>query len=146
MQRVAGQRLARHGLTAVWAPSLTREAIFTALEQHRCYGTTGARLWLDFRAGDRPMGSVLVPGQATDLTLEVRGTAPLARVTVLGQDAEPAAVFEPRTEEFATTITVRPPADRESFYLVWVEQTDGARGILVADLLPSAPLISARAP
>jgi hypothetical protein len=123
VQRVAGQRLARHGLTAVWAPSLTRDAIFAALENHRCYGTTGPRILLDFRAGERPMGSVLPPAPI-ELGLEVHGTAPLARVTLLGQAPEPVAVFTPQSDSFATTITVEPAADRESFYLVWVQQSD----------------------
>jgi hypothetical protein len=124
VQRVAGVRLARHGLTAVWAPALTREAIFAALENHRCYGTTGARILLDFRAGEHPMGSVLAPGAPVELSLDVVGTAPLARITLLTAETEPAAVFSPHTEAFATRITVQPPTDRETFYLVWVQQAD----------------------
>ncbi|MBC7289586.1 MAG: DUF3604 domain-containing protein, partial [Armatimonadetes bacterium] len=38
------------GLTAVWATELTREAIWDALWNRRCYGTTGARIFLEFTA------------------------------------------------------------------------------------------------
>ena len=45
------------GLAAVRAPELTREAVFDALYARRTYGTTGARILLDFRVNDAPMGS-----------------------------------------------------------------------------------------
>jgi len=45
------------GLAAVSAPELTREAIFDGLHARRTYGTTGARILLDFRVNDAPMGS-----------------------------------------------------------------------------------------
>ena len=45
------------GLAAIRAPALTREAIFDALHARQTYGTTGARILLDFRVNDAPMGS-----------------------------------------------------------------------------------------
>ena len=36
------------GVMAVYAPELTREAVFDAIRQRRTYGTTGCRLLLDF--------------------------------------------------------------------------------------------------
>ncbi|MBL8028615.1 MAG: CehA/McbA family metallohydrolase [Fibrobacteres bacterium] len=47
------------GLTAVFADSLSRESIFDALQNRRCYATTGARIELDFRVNGNLMGSVL---------------------------------------------------------------------------------------
>ena len=46
------------GLTCVYAPDLTREAVFEALRERRCYGTTGPRINMRFTAGDYFMGSV----------------------------------------------------------------------------------------
>jgi hypothetical protein len=43
------------GLAAVWAAELTREAVFDALYARRCYGTTGARILLDFRLNGEPI-------------------------------------------------------------------------------------------
>ena len=52
------------GLTAVLATSLTREAIWEALHARRCYATQGQRTLLQFTLDDRPMGSVIAPGEA----------------------------------------------------------------------------------
>lgn len=48
--------LPHNGLAAVFAPELTREAIFDALKARRCYGTTGARIMLEFSAASAQMG------------------------------------------------------------------------------------------
>lgn len=47
------------GLTAVVAPELTREAVFEALYNRYCYGSTGARILLSFTLNGHPMGSEL---------------------------------------------------------------------------------------
>lgn len=46
------------GLTCVYAPELTREAVFEALRERRCYGTSGQRINLRFSVGEHFMGSV----------------------------------------------------------------------------------------
>ncbi len=54
------------GLTCVLAPELTRDAVFDALRERRCYGTTGPRIDLSFEIDGQPMGSVLeVDGDVT---------------------------------------------------------------------------------
>ncbi len=45
------------GLTAVFAEKLTREAIWDALYQKKCYATTGNRSLLQFSVNDHMMGS-----------------------------------------------------------------------------------------
>jgi hypothetical protein len=74
----AGQFGIANGLTCVLAERLTRDAIFTALKQRRCYGTTGARIDLDFAINGQPMGSVLDCGRsAAGVFASVRGTGPI---------------------------------------------------------------------
>src|SRR5690606_35344780 len=69
------------GLTCVLAEDLTREAIFAALRQRRCYGTTGARMHLDFTVDDRPMGEVIrAAGDEVRVTARVRGVGPVERL------------------------------------------------------------------
>lgn len=68
----------QNGLTCVLSPTLTRDAVFDALKQRHCYGTTGARILLDFAANDQLMGSVIA-NQQTEVVFnsQVVGTAPL---------------------------------------------------------------------
>jgi hypothetical protein len=47
------------GITAVFAPELTREALWDALHERCCYATTARRILLDVRMGEHMMGSDL---------------------------------------------------------------------------------------
>ncbi len=67
------------GLTCVLAPELTRPAIFSALRERRCYGTTGARIDLDFTVDGDSMGAVISRPRGV-ARFSVRGTAPLESV------------------------------------------------------------------
>lgn len=76
----------RGGLVAVYARELTREAIFDALWERRCYGTSGARILLQFGLNQAQMGQeVCSEGdrQQRHLRVEVAGTAPIAEVVVV---------------------------------------------------------------
>ncbi|MEM7112177.1 MAG: DUF3604 domain-containing protein [Chloroflexota bacterium] len=67
-----------NGLTCVLAEELSREAIFTALKNRRCYATTGPRMLLDFTANGHPMGTIISnPTGELTLTASVTGEAPL---------------------------------------------------------------------
>ncbi|SEO30290.1 Protein of unknown function [Halogranum amylolyticum] len=95
------------GLTAFYAPELTREATFDALADRRVYGTTQPhRIVVDFAVDGTRFGeadsTVVVDGDDTERAVEVAvaGTAPLARVAVVknnevwalaGEQAEAAA-------------------------------------------------------
>ena len=77
-----------NGLTCVLAEALTRDAIFHALKSRRCYGTTGARILLDFSADGHPMGSILPdPSRPLQLKASATGTAPLESLQLF-QDKE----------------------------------------------------------
>ncbi len=47
------------GLAGIYATARTREAVWEALVAHRTYGTTGARILLEFSADGVPMGGVV---------------------------------------------------------------------------------------
>lgn len=78
------------GLAAVLAEELTRQDVFQALWHRRCYGTTGARIVLEFALDDQPMGSEvkLSPGRKPEFAVRVSGTADLAEI-VLVRDNRP---------------------------------------------------------
>ena len=76
-------RNVRGGLTAIAAPALTRPAIWQALKARHCYGTTGARILVDFRLGDAQMGdAVAAPSDfaRNGFAVRLEGTAPLERI------------------------------------------------------------------
>jgi len=73
----AGQFGIYGGLTCVLAEELTRDAIFRALKQRHCYGTTGTRIALWFGANDHPMGSTIETSEPVKITASVKGTGPL---------------------------------------------------------------------
>ncbi|HEV2121802.1 MAG TPA: DUF3604 domain-containing protein, partial [Chloroflexota bacterium] len=79
-----------YGMVAVYAPELTREAVFDAIRRRRTYGTTGCRLLLDFAVNDTPMGGEvrLEAGQAARLTGHVVGAAPIRFVEILRGDLD----------------------------------------------------------
>ena len=57
-----------NGLACVAATELTRDAIWQALHDRRCYATTGDRILLDFTMNEQPMG--------TDLPVDLQGYGP----------------------------------------------------------------------
>ncbi|UCH62083.1 MAG: DUF3604 domain-containing protein [Fidelibacterota bacterium] len=76
----------RHGgIAAVWAEELTREAIFDALRNRRCYATTGERILVDFSVAGVPMGGVgqRKKGDHVSIELQVWCTDILLRAEVL---------------------------------------------------------------
>jgi hypothetical protein len=79
------------GITGVWAPELTRDAIWDALRARRCYATTGSRIRLHFTLNDVPMGSscTLTASDAPrHVKVEVWGTAPIARIDLIKNGVE----------------------------------------------------------
>ncbi|MGH2561565.1 MAG: DUF3604 domain-containing protein, partial [Thermomicrobiales bacterium] len=65
------------GLSAVYAPALTRAALWNALRTRRCYGTSGPRIIVDVAADDHPMGSEYVTASAPRFSGRIAGTAPI---------------------------------------------------------------------
>ena len=73
----AGQFGIFGGLTCILAESLTRAAVFEALQRKRCYGTTGPRMDLSFEVEGQPMGSELSASGSVKVRASVRGTGPV---------------------------------------------------------------------
>lgn len=73
----AGQFGIYGGLTCILAESLTRQAVFDALKQRRCYGTTGPRIDLDCTVDGVAMGGELSARQQVSVHAAVAGTAPI---------------------------------------------------------------------
>jgi len=95
------------GLTCVMAESLTREAIFAALKERRCYGTTGARMWLQFQADGRPMGSVIETGDTVKIDARVKGTGPLEGLYLYSGKDRILSIRPPEFETSANSNRIR---------------------------------------
>lgn len=78
------------GTVVIFAPALTREAIFDAIAARRTYGTTGSRILLEFAVTGTPMGGELrlPPAGAAEVTAGVVGTGALRAIEVLRGDLE----------------------------------------------------------
>ncbi len=71
------------GLTCVLADSLTREAVFDAIRQRRCYAVTAAqRIHVELAVNGRPMGAEGRTGAPVRVVGRVAGTGPIERVDV----------------------------------------------------------------
>ncbi|MBT7297977.1 MAG: DUF3604 domain-containing protein [Victivallales bacterium] len=71
------------GKIGVWAPELTREAIFAAVRARHTFGTSGGKIGLLFQQGDHLMGDK-VTGRPDQPTFSVRATAmhPIKEVVI----------------------------------------------------------------
>lgn len=84
-----GDLPANAGVTAVYAPERTRDAIFDTLLSRRVYATTGARMLVDFRMGELVMGDEQQVAadsplaQRRTLSFTVRGTSAVKKVTII---------------------------------------------------------------
>lgn len=83
------------GLTGVWAPSLTRRAVFDEMKNRRCYATTAARVILHFSVNGRPSGETL--SIAEPPRIQVRAAAPgrIERVEIV-RNGETVYTMDPK--------------------------------------------------
>ena len=116
------------GLCAIWAEELTREALFAALKQRRCYGTTGARIVVRFSVDGRPMGSAIrVNGPRADADVEVYGTDELRSVEVVSAGRAVKTLPLRRGEDRLIANVELPAAAAGGHYYLRVTQADGER-------------------
>lgn len=115
------------GLCAIWAPELTRAALFAAIKQRRCYGTTGARMIVRFSVNGQPMGSdVTAEGPTVSAAVEVLGTDELRAVEVVTA-GRVVRTLPLRRGEASLSATIDLPAIDGGHYYLCVSQTDGER-------------------
>ncbi len=128
------------GITGVLAPRLTREAIFDALWERRCYATTSERILLDVRLGEHMMGSDLTAEEAApfaserEIRIEAIGRRHIDRIEVVCNN-ETVASCEIDDEDALITYTDPtplaevPPVSSKApdvvFYYVRLIEADG---------------------
>ena len=123
------------GLTAVFAPSLEREAIYNAIRQRRCYATLGGRPILRFSINGAFMGESLRLPRADavkHIVCDVAGSAELARVEVI-KNGKTSFQFvttdtgtHNRTPDYREEFPDTTPSQAGDYYYLRVQQCDGA--------------------
>jgi len=73
----------RTGLTAIIAPELTRKSLFESLKRRRCYATSGAKIFLDFRIENHLMGSDIKVNKNPLIFVKVIGTNGLRSIDIV---------------------------------------------------------------
>lgn len=86
--RTSGQQ--PRGLIAIRAETLSGEMIFDAIKQRRTYGTSGARIIVNFSVNDVEMGGVcaIASGESPIIHGEIIGESDLERVTLIRNGIE----------------------------------------------------------
>jgi hypothetical protein len=120
------------GLTAIYSPELTRDALFDALVRRHCYATTGVRMLVDFGVNEQPMGSEITVADAQDVKnvfFKVYGTHSLETVEIV-KNGTPLYRYQGRDElDRAIELTIPDRAatsEREDYYYLRVRQADGS--------------------
>ncbi len=123
------------GLTAVFAPNLNREAIYTAIRRRRCYATLGGRPILRFSVNGAFMGESLRLSSADSvkhIVCDIAGSAELARVEVI-KNGEPFFQFvttdtgiHNRSYDYREEFPDTTPSQTGDYYYLRVQQYDGA--------------------
>ncbi len=113
------------GLHGAWARELTREGLWEAFVQRRCYGTTGARIIVKFFVNGNWMGSEIRvrPSEPRTIRAEVWGTAPLAKVEVVKNNCDVASLPVEGERCMAEWVD-HSPARNGDFYYLRVTQVD----------------------
>ncbi len=123
-------RWPRSGLVAVYAPELTREAIFDALYARRCYATSGPRIVLDLRVNGHPMGSdIAVTDRAASRVLRgmVVGTAEIEAVEIVSQGRVAWRILGHGSPKLSFEVEDPAPLSAPVYYYARVLQADGER-------------------
>ena len=71
------------GLTGIYAPELTPDAILQAIKDRRVFATNGSRIEIDARANGVFMGQDVESDGPVELTLDVRTPRPLVRAVLV---------------------------------------------------------------
>ncbi|HID56186.1 TPA: DUF3604 domain-containing protein, partial [Candidatus Poribacteria bacterium] len=114
--------LSRQGIMAVFAPDLSREAIFRALWNRHCYATMNCRVYLEFEVCGKPMGSIFETHGERPMRVYAASEVPIARIEVI-RNGEPWAHAEPNQLE--VEFKIDDPRAEPAWYYARVTRADG---------------------
>lgn len=71
------------GLTGVWAPALTRDAIYQGIKIRRCYATTDARVILHFSVDGSEMGQEITCKKPPTFNIRAAAPEPIQKLEII---------------------------------------------------------------
>ena len=114
-----------YGKACVFAPEPTREAILDAIRARHCYGTTGAKIFLDVRVDGHLMGEKVSDpsGRSVEVEITVRCPMKIDRIEVC-RNNQFIYMNEPKNREARLRMVDSDPLSGRSYYYVRVVQED----------------------
>ena len=113
------------GKAAVWARAKTRSAILEAIRARRTFGTTAARIWMDFRVNGHLMGEAAAADEGpVTIRAAVRAPQPIKSVEIC-RNNEFVYATSPHESDVAVEFVDREPPGGETYYYLRVIQEDG---------------------
>lgn len=111
-----------NGLTAVFAPELTRQSLFNAIRNRQTYASTNSRILLVFSGNDKLMGNYLENTDTVHFHLKTIGELPIKAVDII-KNGELYKRMKPDSIEFETDLTEKAlPGDY--FYTRVIQKDD----------------------
>jgi hypothetical protein len=107
----------------VYSADSSRAGVIEAIRQRRTYGATD-NILLEFWMGDHFMGEEFRASTPPDMRVKVRGTAPVAKVSII-RGGRFLTTMTPNTQDVSFTFRDTSPQSGASWYYVRVEQADG---------------------
>ena len=71
------------GFAAIMCDRLDRASLIAAMRDRRCYAVTGAKILIDFRVNDAPMGSEIQAEGPKRISFNVKAPSPIAKIAVV---------------------------------------------------------------
>ena len=113
------------GKAAVWAREMTREAILEAVRARRTFGTTAARIAIDFRVNGRLMGEVVQRADGPVTVVADIQSPQSIKIIEICRNNEFVYATSPAAPEASVEFVDRTPLDGPSYYYLRVIQDDG---------------------
>ena len=113
------------GITGVFAPELTRDAIFEALQKKRVYGTTSTKIAVDFRLDGYFMGSeITIPQSQKSAKCEITAvcTDDIEYITLVSKDKETVLDIGDAAAQIKKEYDIE---IEEGYYYIRLKQKDG---------------------
>jgi hypothetical protein len=86
------------GLTGVWVPSLTRDAVYRAIKTRRCYATTSARVILHLQIDGQETGQALACAKPPVFNIRAAAPGPIRKLEII-RDGETVYSLNPGGRE-----------------------------------------------